>query len=210
MDPQPSKRTAFTYHARYVTGNGSSYWVKGRRGKLLLEIPVWELHNDMLLPINEGGFAGVRDTDGQIIISGTTQRKLLSKELHPVTETHKQLCGCKLCNTATSLQKTLNAFRSRSLTQLHKSVNCAVLPRQRLASLLIMQDYRQAVAHPDMMLKHVLTEMTCQNIKDTKFPPWNCVLGNCMDCPRYLVPRYEDDVSNNAPRINFMMYKHQS
>jgi hypothetical protein len=27
-------------------------------GKLLLEIPVQELHNDMLLPVNKGGFAG--------------------------------------------------------------------------------------------------------------------------------------------------------
>ncbi len=73
---------------------------------MLLEVPVRELHNDMLLPINEGCFTGVRDTDGKIIISDTMLRKLLPKELRPATETHKQLCGWELCNTAKSLQKT--------------------------------------------------------------------------------------------------------
>jgi hypothetical protein len=139
--------------------------LKERRGKLLLEIPVRELHNDMLLPINKGGFSGVRDDDGKVIISDTTLRKLLPKELHPVTETHKQLCGCKLCNTATSLQKTLNAFCLRTLKELQESVNQAVLPRQRLASLRALQDYRRSVVNLDMSLKHlktciVLTDMS--------------------------------------------------
>jgi hypothetical protein len=81
--------------------------LKEQRGKLLLEIPVGELHNDMLLPINKGGFSGVRDAEGTIIILDNTLRKLLPIELQPATEMHKQLCGCKLCNTVTSLQKTL-------------------------------------------------------------------------------------------------------
>ncbi len=86
-------------------------------GKLLLEIPVRELQNDMLLPVNKGGFAGALDESGAIIISDTTLRKLLPKELRPATETHKQLCGCVFCITAALLQKTLNAFRLRSLKQ---------------------------------------------------------------------------------------------
>jgi hypothetical protein len=189
--------------------------LKERRGKLLLEISVRELHNDMLLPVNKGGFAGVRDNDGAIIISDSTLRKLLPHELRPATETHKQLCGCELCNTATSLQKTLNAFRLRSLKQMRESVSRAVLPRQRLASLRRSQEYRRLVANADMTLKHIrtsdaLTVITCPNVTDTQFPPWKCVLGNCLACPKYQVPKYEDDISNNAPRINFMTYERQS
>jgi hypothetical protein len=52
--------------------------------------------------------------------------------------------------------------------------------------------------------------MTCGNVADTKFPPWKCVLGDCLVCPKYQVPKYEDDISNNAPRINFMTYERQS
>jgi hypothetical protein len=54
---------------------------KERVGKLLLEIHVRESHNDMLLPVNKGGFAGAFDENGSIIISDTTLRKLLPKEL---------------------------------------------------------------------------------------------------------------------------------
>jgi hypothetical protein len=49
----------------------TSCWGVEQRGKLLLKIPVRELHNDMLLPLNKDGFAGIRDEDGQIIISDT-------------------------------------------------------------------------------------------------------------------------------------------
>jgi hypothetical protein len=49
---------------------------KERIGKLLLEIPVRELHNDMLLPVNKGGFAGAFDENNQIITSDTTVKYL--------------------------------------------------------------------------------------------------------------------------------------
>ena len=189
--------------------------LKERIGKLLLEIPVRELHNDRLLPTNEGGFAGSRDEEGKIIISNTTLRNLLPFELRPATETHKQLCGCELCNCATSLQKTLNAFCSRNLKQLRESVIQAVLPRQRLPSLRTVQDYSHCVEKEDRSLSHfkpkdAVSAITCPNVTNTEFPPWKCVLGNCLNCPKYMVAKYEDDVSSNAPRINFMTYEHQS
>ena len=208
VQPSPiTQDTLLVYNP--VTG------VKERTGKLLLEISVRELHNDMLLPENKGGFAGVRDADGCIIISDTTLRKLLPKELRPATETHKQLCGCELCNTAASLQKTLNAFWSQNLQQMEQSVNRAVLPRQRLSALRTYQGYRHSVASPDSQLNHLkacdaVTLMTCPNVTDTEFPPWKCVLGRCLACPKYQVPLFEADESNNAPRINFVMYERQS
>ena len=156
--------------------------LKERTGKLLLEIPVRELHNDMLLPTIEGGFAGARDEDGKIIISDTTLRNLLPFELRPATETHKQLCGCELCNTAMSLHKTLKAFRSRNLKELRESVIQGVLPRQRLASLRTVQDYSDSVENEDKSMRHfkardAVTAITCPNVATTEFPPWKCVLG---------------------------------
>jgi hypothetical protein len=63
--------------------------LKERKGKLLEQ----ELHNDMILPINKGGFAGVRDEEGNIIVSNNTLLKILPIELRPMTEMRKQLCG---------------------------------------------------------------------------------------------------------------------
>jgi hypothetical protein len=54
---------------------------KERVGKLILKIPVRKLHNDMLLPVNKGGFAGAFDESGAPIISDSTLQKLLPKEL---------------------------------------------------------------------------------------------------------------------------------
>jgi hypothetical protein len=54
---------------------------KKRVGKLLLEIPDRELHNNMLLPVNKDGSAGAFDENHQIILSDTTLQKLLPKEL---------------------------------------------------------------------------------------------------------------------------------
>jgi hypothetical protein len=45
---------------------------KERVGKLILEIPVRELHNDMLLPVNKGGFEGAFNASGVPIISDST------------------------------------------------------------------------------------------------------------------------------------------
>jgi hypothetical protein len=158
----------------------------------------------------------MRAEDGTIIISDTTLWKLLPIELRPARETHKQLCGCKLCNTVTSLHKTLNAFCLRTLKQLTQSVNRTVLPRQRLASLhQACQDYRHSVANPNNTLKYlkpsdVLTVMTCPNVADTQFPLWKCVLGNCLDCPKYQIASYKEDMTINTPRINFVTYERQS
>jgi hypothetical protein len=56
-----------------------------------------------------------------------------------------------------------------------------------------------------------LTLMTCPNVEDLEFPPWQwCVIGNCAHCPLYQVGRYEDNVSDNMPRINYVTCKKQS
>jgi hypothetical protein len=51
--------------------------------------------------------------------------------------------------------------------------------------------------------KDAVTAITCPEVGDTGFPPWKCVMGSCLNCPKYPVPMFEDDISNDAPRINF-------
>ena len=90
----------------------------------MLVIPVRELHNDMLLPVNKGGFEGA---------------------FYPAL---------------------------RQLQDYHASVTT------RDETLL----QKKAADAP--------TLMTCPNVGDSKFPLWNCVLGNCAFCPLYQVPWY--------------------
>jgi hypothetical protein len=55
--------------------------VKERVSKLLLEIPIRELHNDLMLPPREGGLADTWDNSGNVIISGMPLRHLLPEQL---------------------------------------------------------------------------------------------------------------------------------
>ena len=73
---------------------------KERTGKLLLEIPVRELHNDLISQVTGGivdGMPSARDEKGKVLISDTALRYLLPPQLKPMTERHKVMCGCEVC-----------------------------------------------------------------------------------------------------------------
>ena len=51
----------------------------------------------MISPESEGGLKGVRDPEGNVLISETALRDNLKCNLRPIKEKHKQVCGCKTC-----------------------------------------------------------------------------------------------------------------
>jgi hypothetical protein len=163
----------------------------------------------MLLPLNQGGFAGARrDEFNKVIISDTTLQKLLPYELQLATDTHKQLCGCELCLAAASLQRTLNSFCLSTLKSMQQTFDQATGASLKLRLLREKQEYMRVLFSVDGKLRHqktkdALTTLTCLDVGDTGFPPWKCVMGGCLNCPKYTVPTYEDDILNGAPRINF-------
>ena len=54
---------------------------KRRVAKLLLEIPVWELHNNLVAPVQEGGLAESQDSTGSIIISDMNLQIIIKESL---------------------------------------------------------------------------------------------------------------------------------
>jgi hypothetical protein len=87
--------------------------VKKCVAKMLLEIPVWELHNNLVAPVEEGGLAESQESTGAIIISDTNSRVLIKEsmpQLQRMSSRHKQMCGYETCNIMSSLQKSLNGF----------------------------------------------------------------------------------------------------
>ena len=65
---------------------------KVKMPKLLLECTPRELHNDMLKPLDKGGFAGAYDDKGNVLISDTALRSFLPKNLRKMTNHYKQVC----------------------------------------------------------------------------------------------------------------------
>jgi hypothetical protein len=66
--------------------------------KQLRMICVHEIHNHMLKPVEEGSFkyAYIEGTT-KVLISDTTLPLLMPKEMRPMSDMHKQMCGCEIC-----------------------------------------------------------------------------------------------------------------
>jgi hypothetical protein len=143
---------------------------KVRTGKILLEVSVRELHNDLLdLPAN-GGLDCARSAEGKVLISDTALRYLLPPQLRRMTESHKQMCGCEVCSCFRSLHSTLIGHRSQASRSLASKTTTTAI-------------YSETVLpggkpwHPKP--RDALQEIQCPNVGDLGFPHWNCVLRRC-------------------------------
>ena len=90
--------------------------VKLRVPKILLECSMRQLHNDLIASPDDGGLLGARHAKtNDVIISDTMLRSLEPPQLRPMTDYHKMLCGCAICNTSKYIQEYLNAWRWKKL-----------------------------------------------------------------------------------------------
>ena len=85
--------------------------VKRRVPKLLLEFSMQHLHNDLIASPDDVGLPGARHTDtNYVIISNIMIRILASPQLRPMTDHHKIMCGCAICNTSKYFKESLDAW----------------------------------------------------------------------------------------------------
>ena len=74
--------------------------VKLRVNKLLLELSMLQLHNELITSPYYGGLLGARHADTNDVIIGDTMLCSLSPpKLRPMIDNHKTMCGCAICNT---------------------------------------------------------------------------------------------------------------
>ena len=83
--------------------------------KLLITISIVELHNDMIKPEADGGLKGVRDPEGNVLISDIALRDNLPFNLKPLKERHKQVCGCETCTMMREYQRIVRQYRLKLL-----------------------------------------------------------------------------------------------
>ena len=88
----------------------AEYGVKRRVLKLLLECSMRQLHNELIALPDYGYLVGARHANtNYVIISDTMLRSLAPPQLRPITDHHKMMCGCAICNTSKYFQESLNA-----------------------------------------------------------------------------------------------------
>jgi hypothetical protein len=196
--------------------------------KLLREIPIREMHNDLVRSVEDGGLECALDTDGKPTISDSQFRKLLKEvlpQLRKASLRHKQMCGCETCIGMRYLQEALNRFRAKYITSREKEIvilrnTVAQETRtrsrgsrdelQRVESEL--NQYRDFVM-PDGLPMHgkpkdALVAVMCAPVLDGH-RRWECVLSRCRDCPKYPTPSPEtiSDDNDAFAQIPFRHYQ---
>ena len=74
--------------------------VKWRVPKLLLECSIRQLHNEIIASPYDEFLLGTRHANANDVISrDTILRYLAPPQLRPMTDHHKNMCGCAICNT---------------------------------------------------------------------------------------------------------------
>ena len=90
--------------------------VKRRVKKLLLECSMRQLHNELIVSPDDGGLVGARHAEtNYVIISDTMLCSFGPPQLRPMTDNHKMMWVCAICNTSKYMQESLNAWRRKQL-----------------------------------------------------------------------------------------------
>ena len=184
--------------------------VKHRVPKLLLECYMQQLHNELIASPDDGGLVGARHAKtNDVIISDTMLHSLAPPQLRPMTDNHKMMCGCAICNTSKYMQEYLNAWSQKQLKIMNeKAENSRGRGKDELT-----QDYKSYAeyAFPDKQTCHPRCEnaadyVLCTPTNDEcKFPNWKCVLRKCTVYCAIVLPGVEMDTSIRSPMI---IYQH--
>ena len=121
-----------------------------------------------------------------VIISDTMLRSLAPPQLCPMTDNHKMMCGCAICNTSKYMQESLNAWHQKQLKIMKdKAENSREREKGELTQAYkSYADYvfpKKETRHP--RCKNAADYVLCTPTNDEcKLPNWKFVLRKCTVC----------------------------
>ena len=71
--------------------------------KFLLKLNIWEVHNSMVIFIEEGGLKEARDVDNNIMFNDSTLQSILSPQIMKMSACFKVMCGYECCTSSKSI-----------------------------------------------------------------------------------------------------------
>ena len=142
--------------------------------KLLLQISVRELHDDLIGPPPKGLPSVYESSTQKLLVSESTLRAMLPPQIRRMTNAQKEICGCECCITTKILHQALLHFRShnkslRSMSHLDRFLNGAMNVKQDTS--------KHCSSRPTDVVKLI----TCHNDNSTKYD-WRCILNRCNTC----------------------------
>ena len=186
-----------------------------RVAKWLLQIPVTELHQD-LLSKGKLGFKQCRKENGDVIIPDTALRELMPKQIRPMTDRYKEMCCCTICITMQNHQSNLNNWRKMYVAFLlneHNKIPFDMNDARHVAGTKYSK-YKDEVLPQGKPLhpkgRHAVSEIQCEppaQFTEDDLPCYDCAKGLCSECPSYRLIEAEKSVSDDVPRIPFQLYE---
>ena len=88
--------------------------------KHLIQISVHEIHNDIILPVFQGGFHGGTNMYERVYIGDTYLIKYMPKHIKPMSNINRITCGYETCISAILFQYDLNKWWFTSLAKIDK------------------------------------------------------------------------------------------
>jgi hypothetical protein len=161
--------------------------VKKKERKQYYMFSIREIHNELIKPANEGGFAGAYNDEGKLLISDTTLRSILPKNISRITESQKQMCGCEICLNAYSLMLAFNSWRTRKKNFWANQVNTAATARLANSFQVALNRFKEG-AFPDGRVlwpkaTDAMYSMTCPRVVNHDLVKLQCALLRCKNCP---------------------------
>ena len=182
--------------------------------KIVLECSILQLHNEFIDSLDDGGLLGARYADSHdVIFSETVLHSLSPPQLCPITDNHKIMCGCAVCNTSKCFQVSLNVWRRKQIKIMKdKADNSRVRKKDGLT-----QAYKSYAdyAFPSNKTFHTCCEnaadyVLCTPTNDEyQFPNWKLFLLKCTACTSFAIQGFEIYLSNREPMLMFNMYMTQ-
>ena len=193
--------------------NPNGEGTKERVGKLLLEISVRELHQDLISPPPIGFEGAFCKSSKKLLISERYLRNVLPPQLRAMTSAQKQMCGCECCTITKMLHMSLVKFRKNEM--LTKSSSRAVSTRSSSQDGISIPNYLSQLESnktlTDYKPVNIINEMVCSTPDShSSLPCMICVLGRCTKCPPTTIPQAELSANKSLSKIIFGVYMYHT
>ena len=175
--------------------------------KLLLQIPIRVLHNDLLKNLPEA-----RDSDGKALVSDTKLRQILPKELRLMSERYKIMCACLQCLKIQYLQNDYNQYKKLLLKSMEnkRDLLCPGTRQwsQQNAKHVLYKNEIRIDPRPSDAVRRVQCQPIDNGDPDLKdLTHIDCAYGVCQLCPKFELPLTEQSLTETDLLISFHTYQ---
>ena len=213
MDNQPSSRQIFSNDTVLVkVPNADGVLTKQRVGKLLLEISVRDLHQDLISEPPVGFPDAYCATTGKLLVSERHLRNVLPPQLRAISFAQKQICGCECCTITKMLHESLLKFRKKEINS--NEVSTGVSTRRSRNDIYSFHTYKdQLKSNIEFLVSKpttIVSKLSCPTDPNLNIPKLECVMGRCPACPDVPIPEFEIRDNNSLSPISYGIYMYHT